>query len=212
MDYTFDASFGSDSAYVAGVDEAGCGPWAGPLVAAAVILTPSLLPESIFYSLDDSKKLTKIKRTLLYEGLMAHEGKGVCLSVATIRVADIDQLLIGDANRLAMCQAVDGLSCAPDILLCDGIRDPRHPIRTHMIKRGDGLSPSIAAASIIAKVTRDKIMAELDEIFPHYGWARNAGYGTAHHRQAIETHGLTPHHRRSFKPIFQFLAVFENSL
>ena len=183
---------------VAGVDEAGRGPWAGPVVAAAVILRGAVPT-----GLNDSKKLSARRREALFEALQASE----CLiGVGQASVAEIDALNILEANHLAMTRAVEALAQAPDLVLVDGNRLPpwRWPARA--IVGGDGLEPAISAASIIAKVTRDRIMAALDALHPGYGWARNQGYGTADHARALETLGPTPHHRRSFAPVKRVIA------
>ena len=186
---------------VCGIDEAGRGPWAGPVVAAAVILSPSLVPSGI----DDSKKLTASKREALYELIIRQADCGVGIATAE----EIDALNIWGATKLAMQRAVAGLSAAPDYALVDGKLTLPLPCPVQAIISGDSKSLSIAAASIIAKVTRDRIMKQLHREFPHYGWQNNAGYGTAAHIEAIRQHGISPHHRRSFKPIRDFLGQLE---
>lgn len=179
---------------VAGVDEAGRGPWAGPVVAAAVILDPATAPPG----LNDSKKLSARKREALFAALSPVAEIGV--GVAT--VAEIDRLNILRAADLAMARALGALPRAAGFALIDGNRIPPDlPCPARAIVRGDGRSLSIAAASIAAKVTRDRIMADLALRYPQYGWERNAGYGVPAHRLALEAHGVTPHHRRSFRPI-----------
>lgn len=185
---------------VAGVDEAGRGPWAGPVVAAAVILRGEVPA-----GLTDSKKLSARRREALFAGLMA----GPCgIGVGQASVAEIEALNILQANHLAMTRAVAALGETPDLVLVDGNRLPPWPWPSRAIVGGDGLEPAISAASIIAKVTRDRIMAELDALHPGYGWARNQGYGTADHARALETLGPTPHHRRSFAPVKRVIAEF----
>jgi len=182
----------------AGVDEAGRGPWAGPVVAAAVVLDPGRLPQG----LGDSKKLTAGRREALFEVL------GACaeIGVGRAEVDEIDSLGILRANDLAMRRALAALPLAPARVLIDGNRvPPQLGFPAEAIVRGDGAVASIAAASIIAKVTRDRIMAEHAMEFPQYGWERNAGYGTAAHRAALVQHGVTPLHRRSFAPIHKML-------
>lgn len=191
----------------AGVDEAGCGPWAGPVVAAAVIFFPEHVPLSLLETIHDSKKLTKKKREYVYRELKEGEGTFLHHAIATASVAEIDQMNIAQANRMAMHRALNGLAIAPQSALVDGIRNPHFAIPTQMIVKGDQLSFSIAAASILAKVRRDEIMEELDQEFPAYGWAKNAGYGTAHHIAALKEHGVTPHHRQSFMPIKEFMGL-----
>ena len=186
---------------VAGVDEAGRGPWAGPVVAAAAILDPDTLPHHVQEQLDDSKKLTAKVRDRLFDALTGNIYQGV--GIASVDEIDTQNILA--ATMLAMQRAVHNLPVQPDIALVDGNRAPdlSCPVRT--VVRGDGLSLSIAAASIVAKVTRDRIMAELALKHPGYAWDRNAGYGTKAHREGLDRFGVTEHHRRSFKPIAAYL-------
>lgn len=182
---------------VCGIDEAGRGPLAGPVVAAAAVL-----PEGYeLAGLNDSKKLTARQREKLYEALMTDDR--VQKSVAMASVQEIDELNILYATHLAMRRAAQGLSPLPDFCLIDGLAVPNFPIPSQNLVKGDARCLSIAAASILAKVTRDRYMAELDKEFPQYGFARHAGYGTAAHLQAIREHGITIHHRRSFAPVAQ---------
>ena len=182
---------------VAGIDEAGRGPWAGPVVAAAVILDPATLPRFLAAGLDDSKTLSPARRRELYRGLM--ECAEIGIGAASVR--EIDQRNILGATLTAMGRALDALPRRPSAALVDGNRAPDVPCRVETVVRGDSRSMSIAAASIVAKVTRDRIMARLSARYPGFAWERNAGYGTAEHRRALERHGPTPHHRRSFSPI-----------
>ena len=186
---------------VAGVDEAGRGPWAGPVVAAAAILDPDTLPHHVQEQLDDSKKLTAKVRDRLFDALTGNIYQGV--GIASVDEIDTQNILA--ATMLAMQRAVHNLPVQPDIALVDGNRAPdlSCPVRT--VVRGDGLSLSIAAASIVAKVTRDRIMAELALKHPGYAWDRNAGYGTKAHREGLDRFGVTEHHRRNFKPIAAYL-------
>lgn len=178
---------------VAGIDEAGRGPWAGPVVAAAVILDPRRLPQG----LDDSKKLTPAARERLYTVILdsAHTGIGAA-SAATI-----DEMNILQASLLAMQRAVAALAVSPAAVLVDGLHSPVLTCRAETLVKGDGRSLSIAAASIIAKVTRDRLMLQLAAAFPGYGWERNKGYGTREHAAALAALGVTPQHRRSFAPV-----------
>lgn len=179
---------------VAGVDEAGRGPWAGPVVAAAAILDPDDIPDG----LNDSKKLSAKKRDQLFDEIMQYAKVGV--AVAT--VADIDQMNILHASLYAMKVAVSKLSDTPNIALIDGNKiPPELPCNALAVVKGDARSLSIAAASIVAKVTRDRMMEELGAKFPGYGWEKNMGYGTKQHIAGLEELGVTEHHRRSFKPI-----------
>ena len=182
---------------IAGVDEAGRGPLAGPVCAAAVILDPADLPRGI----DDSKKLTSARRDAAYDDIMAR-ALAVALSFGSL--AEIERLNIRGATLLAMRRAVSGLSLRPAHALVDG-RDvpPGLPCPAQALVSGDALCLSIAAASIIAKVTRDRLMARLDALHPAYGFARNAGYGTRGHLAAIKAHGPCPWHRMGFAPLRQ---------
>ena len=188
---------------IAGVDEAGCGPWAGPVVAVAVIIDQRLFPQHFIEKINDSKKLSKRQRENLYHQLVDHPCIDYC--IANSSVEEIDQLNISQATQLAMRRAVTGLEVKPDHLLIDGVRDPRLDYASHLIVKGDQKSFSIATASIIAKVKRDEMMTHLHQDFPFFGWDKNAGYGTLIHRQGLQRYGVTPHHRRSFAPIRQLL-------
>ena len=200
MQFTLEQARGWPTARVFGVDEAGRGPWAGPVTAAAICL-----PRDFDLAVDDSKKLTPKKRDALFEELsrLPH-------GIGAASVHEIDELNILQASFLAMRRAVDGLAEAigrPAHVLVDGNKLPDWPYDSGAVIGGDGLSPSIAAASILAKVTRDREMAALDEAFPGYGWASNKGYGAKAHRDGLEKHGVTPHHRRSYAPIAKILAA-----
>jgi ribonuclease HII len=178
---------------VCGIDEAGRGPWAGPVVAAAVILPARGIPPG----LADSKTLTKKRREALAPLILAACDVGVgCASVA-----EIDALNILNATLLAMRRAVDALAQRPDLALVDGNRAPDLEQAVECIIKGDVKVPAISAASIVAKVTRDRQMRALAARHPGYGWDRNAGYGTVEHRAGLAEHGVTRHHRRSFAPI-----------
>lgn len=183
---------------VAGTDEAGRGPWAGPVVAGAVILNPDDIP----VGLNDSKKLTEAKREALFElmaEMAAEERLYIGVGIADVERIDNDNIL--KASLWAMGQSVADLSITPRSVLVDGNKLPELPVPALALVKGDGRSLSIAAASIIAKVTRDRMMVELSEAYPAYKWASNKGYGTKDHQQALAEHGVTVHHRRSFKPI-----------
>lgn len=192
------AALANGAAVVVGVDEVGRGPLAGPVTAAAVRLHPGRIPEGM----NDSKKLTSRRREALFEQIMAEAD--VCIAHAS--VAEIDQLNILRASHLAMLRAVQGLPFEVDFALIDGNLLPgglRCPARA--IVGGDARSLSVAAASIVAKVTRDRIMAGLAQLYPGYGWEKNAGYPTKMHLEALLNIGVTPHHRRSFKPVHNIL-------
>lgn len=185
---------------VCGVDEAGRGPWAGPVVAGAAILDPAGAPEG----LNDSKKLSETRREALFDAIAA--SPAVATGVGIASVEEIDRLNVLNATWLAMTRAVAALPRAPGYALIDGNRlPPDLPCPAEAVVKGDGRSLSIAAASIVAKVTRDRIMRELDREWPEYGWAANKGYGVAAHAEALRLYGVTPHHRRSFRPIHNML-------
>jgi len=179
---------------VAGVDEAGRGPLAGPVVAAAVILD-ELQP---IEGLADSKTLTAARREALFDEIRA---RALCCSVAEATVEEIDTLNILQATMLAMRRAVAGLRLKPVRVLVDGNRLPPLDVPAEAIVKGDALVQAISAASILAKVTRDRWCAQLHEAYPHYGFASHKGYGTAEHMAALQAHGACPEHRRSFAPV-----------
>ena len=178
---------------VAGVDEAGRGPWAGPVVAAAVVLDRGAVPAG----LNDSKQLRAAARERLFDMITASARYGI----GQASVAEIDALNIHWATMLAMERAVAALGVVPDHVLVDGNRLPKWRHAATAIVKGDALSCSIAAASILAKVTRDRLMLALHAEWPGYGWAANKGYGTALHARGLAELGVTPHHRRSFAPV-----------
>jgi ribonuclease HII len=184
-------------AVVAGIDEVGCAPLAGPVVAAAVILDQKKLPKALRQGLDDSKKLS-LERREEYYALLLSCGAAVA-GVGRAEVHEIDSLNILYASQLAWRRAVEALGCMVSVALIDGNRSPKDfPCAVETIVRGDGKSLSIAAASVIAKVTRDRYMKELALTHPGYGWETNVGYPTKTHRDAIIRIGITAHHRRSF--------------
>ena len=182
---------------IAGIDEAGRGPLAGPVAAAAVILPDGFTCEG----LDDSKKINARKRESLYAELISNPA--VIWSVATASREEIDSLNILRATHLAMRRAAETLSATPDHCIIDGLPVRNFPFTHDGIVKGDGISLSIAAASIIAKVTRDRIMLAIDREFPQFGFAKHQGYGTKGHLEALRTHGPCCHHRRSFQPVAQ---------
>ncbi|WP_343035119.1 ribonuclease HII [Halovulum dunhuangense] len=186
------------AAPVCGIDEVGRGPWAGPVMAAAVILDPARLPDG----LNDSKKLTARRREALAEEIAAC----ALVGIGEASVEEIDRLNILQATYLAMSRAVAALPRTPAFALIDGNRiAPGLSCPARAVIGGDARSASIAAASIVAKVARDRLMAQLAQDFPAYGWERNAGYGVRVHAEALKTYGITPHHRRSFKPVHKIL-------
>ncbi|MET3076947.1 ribonuclease HII [Pantoea leporis] len=179
---------------IAGVDEVGRGPLVGAVVTAAVILDPA----NPIAGLADSKKLSEKRRLALYEEI---KEKALAWSLGRAEPEEIDQLNILHATMLAMQRAVAGLHIAPDFVLVDGNRCPALPMPSQAVVKGDSLVQAISAASIIAKVTRDREMTELDLLFPQYGFAQHKGYPTALHMEKLTQHGATPHHRRSFAPV-----------
>ncbi|MBO2659146.1 ribonuclease HII [Shewanella algae] len=183
---------------VAGVDEVGRGPLVGDVVTAAVILDPA----NPISGLNDSKKLSEKKRDALYEEILA---KALAVSVGRASPAEIDELNILHATMLAMQRAVAGLKVRPEKVLVDGNRTPDFGLPSAAVVKGDGLIPAISAASIIAKVTRDREMAELDSRHPEYGFAAHKGYPTKAHFEALSQHGVLPEHRRSFRPVREWL-------
>ncbi|GHC26853.1 RNase HII [Gemmobacter caeni] len=183
---------------IAGVDEVGRGPLCGPVTAAAVILDHAHLPEGI----SDSKTLSSATRERLAEEIQA----SALVGIGHASVEEIDALNILQASFLAMRRAVAALAVAPGFVLVDGNRlPPGLPCAGQAVVKGDGRSLSIAAASIVAKVARDRIMVDLAQQHPGYGWERNAGYPTRDHLQALLDFGVTPHHRRSFRPVHNIL-------
>lgn len=184
---------------VAGIDEAGRGPLAGPVVAAAVILPP----EHEIEGLNDSKALSATRREALFSCLQ--ETLGVEISIVAVGVEVIDRCNILQATHQAMRQAVERLAEIPDFALIDGLPVPRFPCPCRNVIKGDARCACIAAASIMAKVTRDRIMLELDQEYPQYGFARHKGYGTRDHLAALRRHGPCPSHRRTFRPVAELL-------
>lgn len=191
-------SGGAGGSIVCGVDEAGRGPWAGPVVAAAVILDPRRpIP-----GLADSKALTPQQRERAFVAIIDHS---MTYAVGVASVQEIDDVNILQATFLAMRRAVAGLTIKPQIALIDGNLAPPLPCETRTIVDGDATEPAISAASIVAKVIRDRMMCELHLAHPQYAWDSNKGYGTPDHQTALASFGVTEHHRRSFKPVSNIL-------
>ncbi|XSG81017.1 MAG: ribonuclease HII [Methyloligella sp. ZOD6] len=189
---------------VAGLDEAGRGPWAGPVVAASVILNPDRIPEG----LNDSKKLTEKEREARFEEIMATAIVGI--AIGHVKRIDRDNIL--QASLWAMRRAFRDMEAPAVAALIDGnLKPKRFPCPARPVVGGDGLSVSIAAASIVAKVTRDRMMVKLSKRYRKYGWERNKGYGTPEHAEAIRKHGVCLHHRRSFSPIEKALDLVETA-
>ena len=183
---------------IAGVDEAGRGPWAGPVVAAAIIFIGK--PPS---GIHDSKQLSAEERETLFPKIHATAHVGIGISAVEL----IDGINIYHATHAAMVEALKNLACVPSAVLVDGNRYPKLDMPAEALVGGDAISLSIAAASIIAKVTRDRMMRELACTFPQYAWERNKGYGTPEHAAALTLHGVTCHHRRSFRPVWERLML-----
>ncbi len=186
----------------AGVDEVGCGCWAGPVVASAVIIHQDSFPQPLQEYIHDSKKLSLPQRESVYARLMELPKSIFDFGIGEASVEEIDTLNIRKASFRAMERAIAALTLSPHVILLDGKIIPRDwPYKVEAIPKGDQKSYSIAAASIIAKVTRDRAMQELHEHYPYYGWQRNVGYGTKLHEAALDQYGVSEHHRRSYAPI-----------
>ena len=201
-----------DAARVCGIDEVGRGPWAGPVTSAAVVIDIERMPRALQRRLDDSKTLDRASREDVAARLRDLFGHAVWAGFGEASVAEIDEINILQATFRAMRRAYDELAAAlpaaPDCALVDGNIYPKTlPCPGRALVGGDGASLSIAAASILAKVARDKLMAELCERTPGYGWRTNAGYGTPEHQAGLKRLGVTEHHRRSFAPIARLLAA-----
>lgn len=192
---------------VAGIDEAGRGPWAGPVVAGAVVILDRNLSKILLDGLDDSKKISAKKREMLYQELFAEQERGkISIGIGQADCREIDRLNILQATFLAMKRAAEQLKVRPEAALIDGNRTPADfccPVQA--VVKGDSKSMSIAAASIVAKVYRDRLMREMAVKYPYYGFEKNAGYGTAAHIEGLRAHGITPEHRKSYKPIQEFM-------
>jgi ribonuclease HII len=191
---------------ISGVDEAGRGSWAGPVVAAAVVFEKKEWPNIVNIGLDDSKKLSPKRRRDFFDIIQDNADVGVGLA----SVVEIDQINILQATFLAMDRALGNLQVTPDYTLIDGDKVPPVRYRAEAIVKGDSRSISIAAASIVAKVTRDALMIELGRNFSNYAWERNMGYGTKKHKEGLERFGVTEHHRKSYKPIINILRLQNN--
>ena len=193
--------------YVAGIDEAGRGPWAGPVVSAAVILTPGFFKTDLCSSIDDSKKIKPEKRETIVEKLIKLSQENpplLYIGIGEASAQEIDQINILEATFLAAERALENLPQKPQAILMDGSLSFPYNLPVHPIVQGDQKSLSIAAASLVAKVTRDQIMDKFAKQYPTFGWEKNKGYGTKQHQNAIAEYGVTPHHRLSFKPLQKF--------
>ena len=194
---------------IVGIDEAGRGPWAGPVVAGAVIIKNHNLPEFLLQGLDDSKKISATKREKLYQALFQAQEDGLLLiGIGEASAQEIDELNILQATFLAMKRAVLSLPISPENAIIDGNQIPKNfPCQCQCIIKGDARSYSISAASIIAKVYRDNLMSDLAQKYPYYGFEKNAGYGTAQHQKGLSEFGICPEHRLSYRPIQAFKSI-----
>lgn len=188
---------------VVGIDEAGRGPWAGPVVAAAVVIDVAAIPSALAAKIDDSKKLPRPVREEIAAALTGYARIGIGAAC----IGEISDHNVLGATFRAMNRAMTRLRLMPDLALVDGNQLPPLPCAARAVIGGDGLSLSIAAASIVAKVTRDRLMARLALRYPGYGWEHNAGYGTPEHQEALARLGITPHHRLSWAPIRKMLSL-----
>lgn len=195
------------SGVIGGCDEAGRGPLAGPVTAACVFVPHENRHHPVWKKVRDSKKLSAHQREDLFKAIQDQS----CFGIASANVAEIDEINILQASVLAMKRSAEEMcakfSLTPDLILLDGNYKPAFPYPVQTVVKGDSLSISIAAASILAKVTRDRLMQELHAEFPHYGWDTNAGYGTVTHMSGLKAHGATIHHRRSFAPVKALLTA-----
>lgn len=203
-DFSFEDKYADE---VVGIDEAGRGPWAGPVVAGAVVFHNRNESAELLQELNDSKKLSAKKREKLYALLQKEQAKGnVSIGIGEASAQEIDNLNILQATFLAMKRAYQKLDKQPKFALIDGNRTPKDfPCSTQTIIKGDALSMSISAASIVAKVYRDKLMQDLAKKYPYYGFEKNAGYGTKLHIDGLKGYGICDEHRKSYKPIQEFL-------
>lgn len=193
---------------IVGVDEAGRGPWVGPVVAGAVVFLKKKVDPYLLAHLNDSKKISAKMREKLFELIKEESLKGnLAFGIGQASAQEIDEMNILEATFLAMRRAVQNLKIKPDMALIDGNRTPKDFVcPTKCIIKGDALSCSISAASIMAKVYRDRLMQEMARIYPGYGFEKNAGYGTKEHIEGLKKYGVTPEHRKSYKPIKEMVA------
>ena len=192
---------------IAGVDEAGRGPWVGPVVAGCVVFVNRDVDAKLLENLNDSKKLSKKKREMLFDLLHVEAEKGnVLIGIGEASAKEIDEINILNASFLAMKRAIDKANVKPNMVLIDGNREPKDfDYKTKAVIKGDAKSYSISGASILAKVYRDRLMEDMAKTYPYYGFEKNAGYGTKAHIEGLEKYGITPEHRKSYAPIKAFL-------
>ena len=201
--FRHEEELGAPAILVAGIDEVGRGPLAGPVVAAAVIVDPAQLPRGLKRRINDSKQVPEPVREEIYEAVQGR----IDFAIGQASVTEIDTLNIYHASFLAMQRAMAALPRAPQYAIVDGNRAPQFPCEARPVVGGDALCLSVALASIMAKVTRDRLMRELDARYPGYGWASNVGYNTAAHRAGLLHLGVTPEHRTSFRFVSELLAI-----
>jgi ribonuclease HII len=201
--FRHEEELGAPAILVAGVDEVGRGPLAGPVVAAAVIVDPANLPRGLKRRINDSKQVPEPVREEIYEAVQGR----IDYAIGQASVAEIDAINIYRASFLAMQRAMAGLPRAPQYAIVDGNRAPAFPCEARPVIGGDALCLSVALASIMAKVTRDRLMCELDARYPGYGWSHNAGYGTPEHKAGLLHLGVTPEHRTSFRFVSEVLSI-----
>ncbi len=201
--FRHEEELGAPTVLVAGIDEVGRGPLAGPVIAAAVIVDPANLPRTLRRRINDSKRVPEPVREEIYEAVQGR----IDYAIGQASVVEIDTLNIHHASFLAMQRAMAALPRTPLFAIVDGNRAPELPCETRPVVGGDALCLSVALASIMAKVTRDRLMRELDARYPGYGWAQNAGYGTEAHRAALLHLGVTPEHRTSFRFVSELLSI-----
>ncbi len=194
--------------FVAGVDEAGRGPWVGPVAAGAVVFLNHNINPYLLSHLNDSKKLTAKRREELFEIIKTEAEQGnLCYGIGEASAREIDEINILEASFLAMRRAVEKLKIKPNMALIDGNRLPKNFVcKTRCIIKGDALSLSISAASVMAKVYRDRLMKDMALKYPGYGFENNAGYGTKEHIEGLKKYGITPEHRKSYKPIKEIIS------
>lgn len=192
---------------IAGVDEAGRGPWVGPVVAGCVVFVNRDVDAKLLENLNDSKKLSKKKREMLFDLLHVEAEKGnILIGIGEASAKEIDEINILNASFLAMKRAIDKANVKPNMVLIDGNREPKDfDYKTKAVIKGDAKSYSISGASILAKVYRDRLMEDMAKKYPYYGFEKNAGYGTKAHIEGLEKYGITPEHRKSYAPIKAFL-------
>ncbi len=191
----------------AGVDEAGRGPWVGPVVAGCAVFLNRNVDERLLQHLNDSKKLSKKKREMLYDLLLNEKAKGnMLVGIGEASAEEIDNINILNASFLAMKRAIEAAGAKPDMVLVDGNREPKNfGFKTKAVIKGDAKCYSISAASVLAKVYRDRLMEDMAKQYPGYGFEKNAGYGTKAHIEGLKKYGVTPQHRKSYAPIKEFL-------